>query len=322
MNDHRMARKNHRIGIVTMTVALLVCGLLSAAAHAGGRLICILDVTSGEHRILDGESEFDRQGSPQFSPDESMIIYDARRDHEEFDKVRMFVKSATDCTAKARDLGSGAMPSYSAGGGSIAFSRPGDGVWIMDANGENEKQIDPAAWHIAFGPSDDRLIAYGVRMNNGPNIRVVNRETEETHNLLEPDVASRYSYIYWNFQWSFDESSIAFVGQRRDGGTEIAVVGTQIGQTHHRVVLHDAEKIDSLVPFHPISGHIYFSKKLSLSDSRKKLFFVDPDLPEPYQAPSYYFVGQPEGRSNDSGVWSRAGDKFVFASREVPVTAD
>ena len=318
-NDQRTNGSNRRRGVVAMAAALVVCGLMSAAAHAGGRLLVVMDVTTGEYRALDGESEFDRQGSPRFSPDESMIIYDARRDHEEFDHVRMFVKSATDPTAEAKYLGSGAMPSYSAGGGSIAFSRPREGVWIMDANGENEKQIDPAAWHITFGPFDDRLVAYGVRTNDGPNIRVLNRQTDETHDLLEPEVARRYGMIYWNFQWSYDELSIAFMAKQRDGGDEIAVVGTQIGQTHHRVVLHDAENADSLVTFHPLSGHIYFSKKHPAINNWKKLFLVDPDLPEPYQAPSYYFVGQPEGRSNDSGVWSMDGKRFVFGSREMPV---
>lgn len=320
--DQHITSKRILFRLVTLPMAILVLGPLNTATNAGGRLIVILDVTTGEHRVLDGESKFDRQGSPRFSPDESMIVYDARRDHEEFAKVRMFVKSATEQTVEAKDLGSGAMPSYSAGGRSIVFSRPGEGVWIMDANGENERQIDEAAWHITFGPIDDRLVAYGVRTEHGPNIRVLNRQTEETYELLEPDVARRYSLIYWNFQWSYDELSIAFKGQRRDGGSEIAVVSTQFDQPHHRVVLHDAEGVDSLVTFHPLSGHIYFSKKLPAINSWKKLFLVDPDLPQPYQAPSYYFVGQPEGRSNDSGVWSMDGKRFVFASREMPVASE
>ncbi|NOX56377.1 MAG: hypothetical protein GXP27_18415, partial [Planctomycetes bacterium] len=80
--------------------------------------------------------EYTAHGSPAFTPDGKRIAFDAWRSGrgETYVNAHIFVADANG--GNVRDLGPGAMPSWSPGGNRIVFScyQP-RGVWIMHADG-------------------------------------------------------------------------------------------------------------------------------------------------------------------------------------------
>ncbi len=274
----------------TMKRFCLLCVLLLLlfAATAGraddpARLVMLLDPESGDFHPVAPDTEFVRQGSPVFSPDESLVAFDARRDGEPFRETRIIVKSLKNPDEPVQDLGSGAMPSYSKSGREIAFSLPkGGGVWIMGASGHGEFQLRSDAWHIAFSPVDENIVAYGVRRgpNDAPNIVLHDLDTDDTRFLVPAHAAKTYQRILYNFQWSRDGTRIAFKGRTHQGEPALAIVGTQ-----------DAAE-----------GY------------GNRIFTIDLQAKQRSQRQPQLFAGQPKEHSCDVGAFSADGKRMLIVS--------
>lgn len=307
-----------RLLIVIQTAVMLS----AVRADKPARRIMLLDVATGDCHAIAPDTEFNRQGSPVFSPDEEYVAFDARRDIEEFSESRLLVKSLKNPKEPVKDYGRGAMPSYSKSGREIAFSlQPGRGVWVMGADGHGEFQLNPSAWHIVFSPVEEDLVAYGVRNGRGPNIVLHHIVTDETRNVLPDHVSRQYRQIYWNFQWSRDGSRIAFKGRRVDGENVLAIVETKEKDPQHLEfpVLMDHERSW----FHPTNGHVYFSVEVPTRHGRdNRVFAIDLTAKRDQQMPPRDFVSQPDGFAHDVGAWTANGTRMLLVSSPRPLPAD
>ncbi|HEU4522395.1 MAG TPA: winged helix-turn-helix domain-containing protein, partial [Thermoanaerobaculia bacterium] len=92
---------------------------------------------------------------PAFSPDGQSIAYAAARNGT----LRLF-RSALDGSAEEAIAGGegGFQPSWSPNGRSIAFSKPGGGIWIADSGGKS-RQLSPSGSRPVWSP-DGNEIAY------------------------------------------------------------------------------------------------------------------------------------------------------------------
>ncbi len=149
-------------------------------------------------------SGYQSHGSPSWSPDGKRILFDCWGGSPS--KSKMFVVNADGTELK--ELGTGAMPSFSADGKKIAFTAS-DGMTIMDVDGSNREVVDERGWSVQWSP-DGRMLAYG----NGGNITVFDLATKEKRSILEGEHASLYNYTFWNLEWSRDSRRICFKARK------------------------------------------------------------------------------------------------------------
>jgi Tol biopolymer transport system component len=135
-------------------------------------------------------------------------------------------------TGKARNIGAGAMPSFSADGSRLALTASGRGVITMNSNGGDIQTVDVSGWGAQWSP-DGKSIAYGKQ----GSVWIWDVATKQSRNLLRGDLATRYSYTYWNLGWSHDSKSIAFKGRRRDDPSKDELVVVQPAQPENAKVI-------------------------------------------------------------------------------------
>ncbi len=272
---------------------------------AGPRLLYVQSIgemKSGKRRQLVDDTDYNVQGSPDWSADGKMIAFDAWRDGGSFSGAHIFVVQADGKNLK--DLGTGAMPSFSPDGKRIAFSSPG--VQIMKADGTDRQMLDPSGWGGQWSP-DGKSIAYA----KGGNMVIMKLETKEQRTILEGEHAALYSSLYWNLGWSRDSKYVCFKARRRDNSQfEVPVVDVSGSSNGFQLLVKQATNAD--FAWHPDGKRIL----LSMRDPMRKvqqLYLIDRENPEtPKSVP-----GQPKDRGNLDADWSPDGKQIVYASRNV-----
>jgi Tol biopolymer transport system component len=262
---------------------------------------------TGVRQIITME-QYDAQGSPDWSADGKLIAFDAWRASagERASAAHIFVARADG--SEPRDLGAGAMPSFSPDGKQIAFTSygPQRGVFMMNADGSDRSLIDAEGWSGHFSP-DGKSLVYGV----GGNIAVYDLTAKTTRTVLVGDQSGRYRYIYWNLCWSPDGKRIAFKGQRSDETYELAWTKAA-GSDKGFKVLHTGQT-DADLAWHPDGKRLVFSMR---DPMRKRPLLFQLQVDE--EKPARLLLGQPFGRANLNCDWSPDGKKLAFSSRELP----
>ena len=271
----------------------------------------IMNADGSNLRPLANLADYTGMGSPEWSSDGKRIVLDAWRDGEAYSASHVV---AVDVDGSSRkDLGPGAMPSWSPRGGRIAFCQyaPDRGVWVMNSDGSDFEQLDPAGWGAAWSP-DGRNIAY-MGFSGGPNLCLYDVVERDKRFVFRPGERN-YSQIYWNMAWSPDSKRICYTAATRDKQYEVAIVNAAGTERNSKALQSwpvDGKPGHAIpaVAWHPDGKSIAFTQWHE-ERGRPQLFSTDTDSDEPPHA----IPGQPENRTNSDPAWSPDGKYLVFAS--------
>jgi uncharacterized protein (TIGR03067 family) len=185
------------------------------------------------HQVLT-MPEFTFIGSPDWSHDGGKIAFDSWRSviGEGVSDAHVFVVNADGSSPK--DLGAGAMPSWSPDDKQLTYCQydPERGVWIMNADGSDRRQIDAAGWGSQWSPNRNE-IAYTIYGGDGAVLSIYDVAKKEHRELQHKP----YRQILWGFTWSPDGTWICFKGVLPDGGREIAAVSVEGEKKGFKVLL-------------------------------------------------------------------------------------
>ena len=220
-------------------LALLVVSATHVVAQQRDRHLYVLNSDGTGLRQLVAETDYNRQGSPEWSPDGKRIAFDAWRRSptgERISNTKMFIVNVDGSDLK--EIGDGSMPSFSADGHRVGFCRGGPrrGIWTMDINGADEQLVDQAGWAARWSP-DGQKIAYTVRDLNGANIVVYDIATKRKTRVLNGEHSARYTQIRWSFGWSPDNRRLCFCGDLGPEMSEATIASVDGSDKHFQVLL-------------------------------------------------------------------------------------
>jgi Tol biopolymer transport system component len=251
--------------------------------------------------------------SPEMSPDGSRVAFDGIKDprHDRGDS-HIAIVNLND--GSVEDLGRGAMPSWSADGTWLAYSRytPDQGVYIRSIAGGSEELIEAFAWGIQWSPDGKRL-AYA----RGGNLIIYDLATKTKHTVFPENRPLRYEEIYGNCGWSADSKRICFKARRRPttelnvkrpGPTQLAIVPAD-GEPELKVCFN-ADAVSEDVAWHPDGARI-------VMPMAQTLYEFDPDA----KSQGRPIPGLPANRTDTGACWSRNGEILVFIGCRPGLTA-
>ncbi|MBW3539649.1 MAG: hypothetical protein KY476_05210 [Planctomycetes bacterium] len=314
------------VRLLAAALALLVSPIAIEAQdqpvepHPKAHPLYIADADGGNPRLLirDAEFEFDGMGSPEWSADGKRIAFDAwRASAGEGSSVAHIFVADVDGT-NVRDLGPGAMPTFSPGGHRLVCSRYGGeerGVWVLNLNGDEPVLLEPTGWSGRWSP-DGRKIAWTVHRRvegrGTANIEIFEIIEGIRYTVFEGDEQSRYATVYWNFCWSPDSTAICFKGRLAAGQQEVAIVDAAGSSRGFRVRLPQVEAAEDL-SWHPDGKRVLVSMTNPATKTRQLLTFDPAGEGEPVPLPKL----DPD-RLYLNGAWSPDGKQIVYSSRPKP----
>ena len=251
--------------------------------------------------------------SPEISNDGEWVAVDGWQADQDLRDARVLVVNVE--SAEVRDLGPGAMPTFSPGGHRLVISRYGNGgeggVWVLNMDGADAVFVKPDGWSGRWSP-DGRQIAWTTSHNGNAAIEVMDIIEGIRHTVFEGDEATRYARVYWNFCWSPDSKAICFKGRLQNGGDEVAIVDVRGSRRGFKVRLSGATaaQFNPDIAWHPGGSRIAMPKK-SQAGEPGQIYEFDPSRDdEPTR-----LEGQPANRHNGGMCWSPDGRTLVFLSR-------
>ena len=277
-----------------------------AAAQRQAHMVAI-DADGSNRRVLFTLEKYDRMGSPKFSSDGKLIAFDAfnERGGQKGSNSQVIVTNSDG--TNVRELGDGAMPTFSPRATRIAFSRysPNNGVWVMRADGSEKQLLDSRGWCAQWSPNG-RMISFTRYNQGGATIGVYDLVEDEYFELFAGQ-QSPFQQIYWNYCWSPDSRHIC--AKARVKGKEIYQVVTMnvLGKTKVNVLYTGST--GALFAWHPTRQQVIFPM-YSLERKATQLFTLGTSA----AGTPKLLVGQDPARLNAGGVWSPDGSMFVYTS--------
>ncbi len=273
-------------------------------------VLWIMDADGNNLKELFTSPQYTAIGSPAFSPDGSRIAMDGWESQNGKNGRQAHILLINADGSSMKDVGEGAMPSWSADGKRIAFScYTPYGVWMMNADGSKREEIQKSGWGAQWSP-DGTMIVYTVYVD-GPNLMLFNPQ-EETFRYLFPVGESTYQRFYWNCCWSPDSKSICIKAMKKPNKAELITIDIDRGikgiKTQYSVdKLHPSE--DNT--WHP-SGKFILTTIFSPEKDTKQFYEIDPTMK---RKPRPWKPGQKIEWPRDI-CWSPDGKKIVFTTRE------
>jgi TolB protein len=308
-----------RFACISFGIAMAVAVARGADQPVPVAVLCAMDSDGGNVRELASHPEYANINSPEISPDGRWVAVDGWRADENLGDARvLLVKVDGDEPPPGtwRDLGPGAMPTFSPGGHRLVISRYGNGhergIWVLNMNGADPVWADPQGWSGRWSP-DGHKLAWTARRDGGATIEIMDIIEGLRHTVLEGDHQTRYSSIYHNFCWSPDSKAICFKGRLRNGGEEVAIVDAR-GSSHgfkSRLTGAAASQFLPDIAWHP-DGSLIAMPTGTAPNAPGQILVFDPAGTEPPAR----LEGQPAGRANGGMCWSPDGKTLYFLSRE------
>jgi TolB protein len=273
------------------------CGATSASAWQQAKETCInalLSDGSKTYELMVVE-DFAFIGSPDLSPDGKKVALDGWKTGQTTQDAHLLIADLE--TGDIRDLGPGAMPTWSPEGSLIAFSQYSGGVWIRSVNGTESKQIDANGWGIQWSP-DGRKLAYTI----GGQLMIYDILADKKKEVF-PAGGLPYQHLYWNCTWSPDSKKVAVKAMKAENTFELAIVTVE-GDKPEVHFCGSANDLLEDIAWHPDGT------RLVVPNHKGRLMVFKPEGNEP----SEELKGQPSDRSNSGSTWSRDGKVLVFMS--------
>ncbi|MEM1224227.1 MAG: DUF1583 domain-containing protein [Planctomycetota bacterium] len=277
---------------------------ISLATNANSKQIAIIDADgSNVVPVSRSDQAPGSHGTPRFSPDGSKIAFQVFRSDQSQSRIYVINSDGTGF----RDLGQGKLPAFMPDGKRIVF--PGmDGLTMIDVDGSNRQvfwergsavQPSPDGKYVVFNDYDD---------NRHPNMFRLDLATKQTRPLFEGPLATRYSYFYWNADWSPDGHWIGFYGRRSNTRrSEFAMVHSEGSSQGFQVLKETDGSYWPDVAWHPDNNRLLILRRRSSQLNELRIIKVDdPTYDEP-------FSSRPELRGAGAADWSSDGRKVVVS---------
>jgi Tol biopolymer transport system component len=214
-----------------------------------------------------------------------------------------------------KDLGPGAMPSWSPDDKRITFSHYSSpqSVWIMNADGSDRHEIEGGgAWSAKWSPRAGEIayIAYGeARL-------CIYDVAKKEHRELEHRA---YQTIYWGQSWSPDGKWLCFKGVLPDGGNEIAALSVEGEAKGLKVLLPssaqpEVDNCNMTMSWGGNGRQILVAMKRK-GDRTQRLYLLDSEGVKPPRL----FANFPAGWTCNDASWSPDGKRVVMSARAVEI---
>jgi uncharacterized protein (TIGR03067 family) len=269
-----------------------------------GRPLMIINADGTSPRPLTSLPEYTCAAS-HWSPDGGKISFDCWHSFVGDDQTKCHIYVVNSDGTSPKDLGDGCLSSWSPDGKRIAYYRypPNNGIWVMNADGTDNRQIDAEGRSADWSPKSDEL-AYTV----GSNICVYDLKTKKRRNLLNKE----YNLIRWGLAFSPDARWICFHGTLPDGSYELALVDAQ-GQTKGFKVLLPSNDVPNVKGFQTYFSWSPDGKRIALSmtmrsDSNVQIYILDVEGKKPPQR----LAEQNPKKQNWTPAWSPDGKIIAF----------
>ena len=316
MTDTRIRDRASRHVWIAVLAALMLPGR-SDAQETSQSLppqlwVCSLDLHTSESTKLFEITQLTSVGSPSLSRDGRKIAFEgALHGTQPTSDSHVWVCNIDG--AEMRDLGPGAMPTWSPRGKRIAFCKhsPEHGVWVMLADGSHQQLIDEAGWCARWSPNGN-MIAYTRRVNEAADFVVFNLVEDEFFPVFG-DGSSGYSSFYWNFAWSPDSKRLCFKGQGPNGEIHVASVAVHNG-LDLKVHLRGDDSIRADLAW--VDNNTVAFTQSSGEHEQNRLVTIQTNIRQPAVASAPKpIAGQLQNRANGSPAVSTDGRTLIYISR-------
>ncbi|WP_077025001.1 PD40 domain-containing protein [Fuerstiella marisgermanici] len=284
------------------------------ASVAGQIWVCQWDSETEESKLLFTLPTFQAATAAAVAPDgNSIAIVAALPGQAVTSDTEIYV--ATMDGRSIRSLGKGTLPSWSPGGGRLAYSRfsPARGVWIMRADGTNRQLIDESGWGAAWSP-DGRMIAYADTSTATGDIRVFDLAEDTFRSPLNAALSKLGLSHPQQFAWSSDSTQLAFTASRKQGGADEAATLLSLkayGKARLTTLLSEIRQPASGVAWQRHSEAIVFASATPQT-KYEQLHMLVAEGETAATVP-----GQFPGRRNLGASWMPDGKTLIYISRPV-----
>jgi TolB protein len=285
-------------------------GMVFVLRRVHGQPLFVISADGSNLHQLSGTPDSMSTGSPDWSHDGKRIAFDGWQSAfgENWGQAHVWVINADG--RSPRDLGPGAMPSWSPDDKQLTYCQygPEGGVWIMNADGSARRQIDAEGWGSQWSPKRNE-IAYTVHAG-GAALCIHDVAKNKPRELLQ----DRYRQIYWGLTWSPDGKWICLKGVLSEGGCEIAAVSAEGEKKGFKVLLPSSAlpEVGNAACTMAWGGTgnqilVYMQTK---TDRAGRLYVLDFTGAKPPQL----FPKFPAGWESSSMAWSPDGKRVVLSA--------